>query len=35
AVFQQNNPTTQAFDDLVHNFETELNTIIATPKHQA
>ena len=35
AVFQQNNPTTQAFDDLVHNFETELNAIIATPKHQA
>ena len=32
AVFQQNTPTTKAFDELVHNFETELNAIIATRK---
>jgi len=32
AVFQQNTPTTKAFDELVHNFEIELNAIIATRK---
>lgn len=35
AVFQQNNPTTQAFDELVHNFENELNAMVASRKHQA
>ena len=30
AVFQQNTPTAIAFDELVHNFETELNAIIAS-----
>lgn len=30
AVFQQNTPTAIAFEDLVHNFETELNAIIAS-----
>lgn len=35
AVFQQNNPTTQAFDELVHNFENELNAMAASRKHQA
>jgi len=35
AVFQQNTPTTKAFEELVHNFETELNAIIATRKNPA
>lgn len=35
AVFQQNTPTSIAFEELVHNFETELNAIIATRKQQA
>mgnify|MGYP006196555855 CR=1 FL=1 len=35
AVFQQNNPTTQAFDELVHNFETQLKAIVATRKNEA
>ncbi|TAF88671.1 MAG: MRP family ATP-binding protein [Flavobacteriia bacterium] len=35
AVFQQNTPTTSAFEELVHNFETELNAINATRKTQA
>jgi ATP-binding protein involved in chromosome partitioning len=35
AVFQQNTPTTSAFEELVHNFETQLNAIIATRKTQA
>jgi ATP-binding protein involved in chromosome partitioning len=35
AVFQQNNATTQAFDELVHNFETELDAIVATRKNEA
>ena len=35
AVFQQNTPTTSAFEELVHNFETELNAILATRKPQA
>lgn len=30
AVFQQNSPTSMAFDQLVHNFELELQTITAT-----
>ena len=30
AVFQQNTPTAIAFEDLVHNFETELNAITAS-----
>ena len=30
AVFQQNTPTAIAFDELVHNFDTELNAIIAS-----
>lgn len=30
AVFQQNTPTSIAFEELVHNFEKELNAIIAT-----
>jgi ATP-binding protein involved in chromosome partitioning len=35
AVFQQNTPTSIAFEELVHNFETELHAIIATRKQQA
>lgn len=35
AVFQQNTPTTIAFDELVHNFERELNAVMATRKPQS